>query len=116
MTDKVLIDADLLSAKDMRRARVALGGRDPWELLRGNQEDRAVLIAWCQLSRDNPELTWDAVDEANFGTYVEVTEDEDADRPPEGLTSSNGSRPEKNASKPNASAASRSRSSAASTT
>lgn len=112
---KIRIDADLLTAKDMRRARVALGGRDPWELLRGEQEDRAVLIAWCQLSRDNPGLTWDEVEAMPFGTYVEVEEEEEQ-RPPEGLSSSNGSRPEKTGKTTSGATASRSRSSAASTT
>jgi hypothetical protein len=118
-TKKVLIGGDLLKPQDMRRARVMLGGRDPWELMRGYQEDRTVLIAWCLLSRDNPDLTWDEVDDQTFGEFVEVPADDDNDddeRPPEGPSSSNGSRPEKQSVKTTDATPSKSRSSAASTT
>jgi len=87
-TKKVPIDGDLLKPIDFRRARVMLGGRDPWELYRGHQEDRTVLIAWCLLSRDNPDLTWDEVDSQTFGEFVEVPDDwgtddeEGAETPP----------------------------------
>jgi hypothetical protein len=126
-TKKVPIDGDLLKPQDMRRARVMLGGRDPWKVMRGYQEDRTVLIAWCLLSRDNPDLTWDEVDDQTFGEFVEVPaddefvevpadDDDDDERPPEGPSSSNGSRPEKQSAKTTDAAPSKSRSSAASTT
>jgi hypothetical protein len=89
---KVVIDPDLLTPKDFKRARVALGGRDPWELLRGEQqEDRAVLIAWCLLSRDDPDLTFEQLEEAPFGTFVEP--DEAEPDPPTPGPSSNGAAP-----------------------
>ena len=79
---KVPIDGDLLKPKDMRRARVMLGGRDPWDLMRGHQEDRTVLIAWCLLSRDNPDLTWEEVDDLTFGDFVEMPDEEGDDETP----------------------------------
>lgn len=94
---KVQIDADLLTARDMRRARAALGGKDPWEVLRGEQEDRAVLIAWCLLSRDDPTLTVDQIEEMPFGDFVEVDEEEAERPPPEPRSSTNGSGPAKTA-------------------
>jgi hypothetical protein len=106
---KVHVDPDQLGPRDFRRARVALGGRDPWEMLRGHQEDRPVLIAWCLLSRDDPDLTFEDVESWNFGDYVipESFEDEDdGDRPPEAQSSSNGSGPKKTAVRRNANAAS----------
>lgn len=112
---KVEIDADLLTPKDIKRARVALGGRDPWELLRGEQEDRAVLVAWCQLSRDDPTLTFEQLEDLPFGDFVQ-TEDEEPD--PQmtpgpisngsspGTSSVDGSRPELGSVEPDSAAAS----------
>src|SRR5215216_3466295 len=97
---KVQIDPDLLTPGDFRRGRVALGGRDPWEMLRGHQEDRAVLIGWALLSRDDPTLTLEDVDGWNFGAYIygeDEDAEEDADRPPEAPSSTNGSGPNRNA-------------------
>jgi hypothetical protein len=106
---KVHVDPDLLTPRDFRRARVALGGRDPWEMLRGHQEDRPVLIAWCLLSRDDPDLTFEDVESWSFGEYV-IPEDfeveEDGDRPLEVPSSTNGSGPKKTAARRSANAAS----------
>ena len=90
---KVVIDPDLLTPKDFKRARVALGGRDPWEVLRGEQEDRAVLIAWCLLSRDAPDLTFGQLEDAPFGTFVEPDEAEVGPDPQTPGPTSNGSSP-----------------------
>src|SRR5215218_6211529 len=111
---KVHIDPDLLTPGDFRRGRVALGGRDPWDMLRGHQEDRAVFIGWALLSRDDPTLTLDDVDQWSFGSYIladDEPEEEAAGRPPEAPSSTNGSGPKRNAAKPNAKRASASPSS-----
>src|SRR5215218_410058 len=115
---KVHIDPDLLTPGDFRRGRVALGGRDPWEMLRGHQEDRAVFIGWALLSRDDPTLTLEDVDGWPFGAYVAEEEgaEDDSDRPPEAPSSTNGSGPKRNAAKRNDKPVSVSPSSAASTT
>jgi hypothetical protein len=105
--NKVRIDADLLTARDMRRARTALGGKDPWEVLRGEQEDRAVLIAWCLLSRDDPALTLEQVEEMPFGDFIEVDEEEDERPSQEPRSSTNGSGPAKTETTPTAGAASK---------
>jgi hypothetical protein len=88
---KVVVDPDLLTPKDLKRARVALDGRDPWEILRGNQEDRAVLIAWCLLSRDDPGITFEQLEDAPFGTFIES--DEDVPDPPTPGPTNNGTAP-----------------------
>lgn len=91
---RVVIDPDLLTPKDFKRARVALGGRDPFELLQGDrQEDRAVLIAWCQLSRDDPDLSLEQLEETPFGEFIETEAAEGEPDPQTGSPASNGSRP-----------------------
>jgi hypothetical protein len=103
---KVEADPDQLTPRDFRRARVALGGRDPWEMLRGHEEDRPVLIAWCLLSRDDPDLTFDDVEGWSFGQYILTEGEEATDRPPEAQSSTNGSGPKKTAARRSGSAAS----------
>jgi hypothetical protein len=79
---KVTIDSDLLTPRDMKRARVALNGRDPWEVMNGEREDRAVLIAWCLLSRDDPTITFEQLEEMPFGEFIEVEDEEGGSEPP----------------------------------
>jgi len=114
---KIRPDPDLLTPGDFRRARVALGGRDPWEMLGGHQEDQPVLIAWCLLSRDDPTLTFEDVERWAFGQYIlGDDEEEQPGRPPEAPSSTNGSGPKRNDAKQNDKPANVSPSSAASTT
>jgi hypothetical protein len=63
---KVRLDPDLLTFRDMKRARVVLNGRNPWELL-GDPDERGPLIVWCLRSRTDPAFTWDDAEDTNFG-------------------------------------------------
>ncbi|HWD44016.1 MAG TPA: hypothetical protein VHM23_09985 [Actinomycetota bacterium] len=62
---KIRLDADLLTPRDMRRARVALDGRNPFELL-DDPIDRVVLVVWCLVSRDDPSFTWEQAEDVPF--------------------------------------------------
>ncbi|HEY3261849.1 MAG TPA: hypothetical protein VGJ95_16555 [Pseudonocardiaceae bacterium] len=63
---KVRLDPDLLTFRDMKRARVVLGGRNPWELLE-DPDERGILIVWCIRSRTDPAFTWDDAENTSFG-------------------------------------------------
>lgn len=105
---KVVLDSDLLTPGDMKRARVVLGGRNPFELL-DDPIDRVVLVIWCQRSRVDPAFTWAQAEATPFSECVAAGDD----RPPDSEASSSlsGSPPDRsNGTRPK-----RSRSSAAST-
>jgi hypothetical protein len=55
---QIVLDADLLTSRDLLRARAVLGGRNPYELL-SDPIESAPLMIWCLLSRERPDLTWD---------------------------------------------------------
>jgi hypothetical protein len=105
---KIVLDADLLTPADMKRARVVLDGRNPFELL-DDPIDRVVLVIWCMRSRQDPSFTWAQAEATPFGE-VQAAGD---DRPPDSAASSSstGSPPARN----NGNRPKRSRSSAAST-
>lgn len=63
---KVRLDPDLLTFRDMKRARVVLGGRSPWELLE-DPDERGILIVWCIRSRTDLAFTWDDAENTSFG-------------------------------------------------
>lgn len=54
-----------LKPSDLRRARVVLGGRNPSELLEDPLE-APLLILWCLLSREDPTLTWQQMEDLTF--------------------------------------------------
>jgi hypothetical protein len=105
---KVVLDSDRLTPGDMKRARVVLGGRNPFELL-DDPIDRVVLVIWCQRSRLDPAFSWAQAEATPFSECIAAGDD----RPPDSAanSSSTGSPPARsNGSRPK-----RSRSSAAST-
>ena len=74
---KFRLSTDELTPRDIKRARTVLG-RDPWVVFGadaedaedGDQiEDKQSLIAWCLLSREDPDITWDDVLDIPFGTW-----------------------------------------------
>jgi hypothetical protein len=69
---KVRLDPDLLTFRDMKRARVVLNGRNPWELL-GDPDERGILIVWCIRSRTDLTFTWDDAENTSFG-QIEAAE------------------------------------------
>jgi hypothetical protein len=56
--ERITLDPDLLSSRDMLRARVVLDGRNPYEVL-DDPLERVPLIVWCLRSRTDPTFTWD---------------------------------------------------------
>jgi hypothetical protein len=57
-TGQIVLDPDLLNSRDMLCARVALGGRNPYEVL-DDPLERVPLIVWCLVTRTDPAFTWD---------------------------------------------------------
>jgi hypothetical protein len=105
---KIVLDSDQLNTGDMKRARVELGGRNPFELL-DDPIDRVTLVIWCMRSRQDPSFTWAQAEATSFSECIAAGDD----RPPvsEASNSLTGSPPAKS----NGSRQKRSRSSAAST-
>jgi len=71
---KVRLDPDLLTPRDMKRARVILEGRNPFELL-DDPIDRMVLIIWALRSRTDPAFTWAEAEDTPFSD-LDTTGDE----------------------------------------
>ena len=91
LAEKLILSPDSLSNKDMRRARVMLGGRNPWEVL-DEDDNRITLVIWCLKSRTNPDYTWEEADECPFSEFQAP----DDSPPAQGTTqkaSSRGSKP-----------------------
>lgn len=78
---KVRLDPDLLTFRDMKRARVVLDGRNPWELL-ADPDERGILIVWCIRSRTDLTFTWEDAENTSFGQLE--TPDSDEPPPPQG--------------------------------
>lgn len=80
MPDRYALDPDLLTPRDLRRARAnasvreAASGRDPMEMM-NDPLDKTVLTMWCLLSRSDPDLTWDQAEDTQFAAF-------DAPEPP----------------------------------
>jgi hypothetical protein len=55
---RIVLDPDLLTMGDLRRARETLK-RDPAALLDGHLDERATLIVWCVRSRADDSFTWE---------------------------------------------------------
>lgn len=85
---KVVNDPDLLTPRDLSRARKVLG-RDPAELFLF-MEDRTALVIWCTRTRDDPEFTWDQALDTPLSEIV-APPDEEPDPQPASMPASNGS-------------------------
>jgi hypothetical protein len=65
---KLRLTPDLLTPGDLKRARVALGGRSPWELLE-DPLDAMILAIWCFRSRENPDFTFEDAENTPLGEF-----------------------------------------------
>lgn len=74
---RLIVDPEQLTLRDMQRARVMLGGRNPWEILDQGDETRVALIIWCLRSRTDPEFTMDMAMDAPMSEFAR----RDADPP-----------------------------------
>jgi hypothetical protein len=68
MTDKLRLDPENLTPGDLKRAKAALGGRNPWELL-DDPLDAMILAIWCFKSRDNPAFTFEDAENTRLGEF-----------------------------------------------
>jgi hypothetical protein len=68
MTDKPKLSPEELTPGDLKRARVALDGRDPWELLE-DPLDAMVLAIWCLKSRTDPTFTFEQAENTRLGEF-----------------------------------------------
>lgn len=67
---KLRLSIDSLTPRDLIRARVMLGGRDPNEVLAGaDTYERVTLMMWCLKSRTDPAFTWDEALDTPFGEF-----------------------------------------------
>ncbi len=73
-TGKLRPDPDLLTSRDMRRARAMLtelhgdDAPDPYDLVSGSTfEDRMSIIIWCLRSRTDPTYTWEQAEDVPYG-------------------------------------------------
>lgn len=95
--ERLRIDPELLTPRDMLRAKVLLDGRNPYEV--ANDPAEAVpLTIWCLMSRTNPEFTWDQALDFPFSRL-----DMASDEPPPPIGPGGSPGPEPEASKANAS-------------
>lgn len=84
MTDKIALTLKQLTLRDLRRARVALGGRDPFEIMGGgDQLEMAQLIGYCLRSRDDPEYSWEDAEQMEIDEFAWIGDDDD-EPPPTG--------------------------------
>ena len=81
MTDaKIRLDPDLLTPRDLRRARDILKGRNPFELL-DDPIDRLVLITWCLRSREDASFTWEQAEDTPFSAFEQAEPEQDPPTP-----------------------------------
>jgi hypothetical protein len=62
------LDSDELTPNDIKRARVMLKGRNPWEVL-AHEDDMFTLMIWCCKSRTDPSFTWEQAENTPFGEF-----------------------------------------------
>ncbi len=62
------LDADELTPNDIKRARVMLDGKNPWEVL-SHEDDMFTLMIWCLKSRTDPGFTWEQAENTPFGEF-----------------------------------------------
>jgi hypothetical protein len=68
MTEKLRLDPNELTPGDLKRARVALDGRNPWELLE-DPLDAMILAIWCFKSREDPTFTFEDAENVKLGEF-----------------------------------------------
>ena len=93
---KIRVDPSLLTPRDLQRAKVATGGRNPYELLEDPAE-AFPLVLWCLKSRDDPGFTWDQALDTPFADLDMTGEEPD---PPTAPAAGPGASPKKNAAPP----------------
>lgn len=79
---RLVVDPDKICLRDMQRARVMLGGENPWEVL-GNRKDperRIALIIWMLRSRTEPDYTLDDALDAPASSYAMADDDPEPPR------------------------------------
>jgi hypothetical protein len=62
------LDSDELTPSDIKRARVMLNGKNPWEVL-SHEDDMFTLMIWCFKSRTDPSFTWEQAENTPFGEF-----------------------------------------------
>lgn len=65
---KLRLDPEELTPGDLKRARVALDGRNPWELFE-DPLDAMILAIWCFKSREDPTFTWEQAENTRLGEF-----------------------------------------------
>ncbi len=70
---KLVLNPDLLTPRDMMRARVMLEGKNPYEML-DDADNVIVLTIWCLRTRTNPDFTWEDALDTPFSEF-EVPEE-----------------------------------------
>ncbi len=80
--EKLQLNPDLLTPRDMKRARKMLEGKNPYELM-DDPDEAMILTIWCLRSRTDPTFTYDQAENTPFGEF-EVPEQ----GPPETATPS----------------------------
>ena len=68
MTDKIRLDPEELTPGDLKRARVALEGQNPWEMLE-DPIDAMILAIWCLKSRSDPTFTFEQAENTRLGDF-----------------------------------------------
>lgn len=82
-------DAGMLTPNDQRRLRVALGGKDPAEVLSSDQvEDIMQAMVLAMKLRDDPSFTWDQAGDIAVGDVFDMS---GQDREPDPQTAPPGS-------------------------
>ena len=92
MNDKLKLAPEELTPGDLKRARVALDGRNPWEMLE-DPLDAMILAIWCLKSRDDPTFTFEQAENTKLGEF----DMGGASPPPTPGPAANGGSPGKNA-------------------
>lgn len=85
---KLRLDPDELTPGDLKRARVALDGRNPWEMLE-DPLDAMILAIWCLKSRTDPDFTFEQAENTRLGEF----DMGDASPPPTPGPAANGGSP-----------------------
>lgn len=94
---KLRLDPEELTPGDLKRARVALKGRNPWEMLE-DPLDAMILAIWCLKSRTDPSFTFEQAENTKLGEF----EMGDTNPPPTPGPAVNGDSPGNNAKRSSA--------------
>lgn len=78
---KLRLDPNLLTPRDLKRAKVVLDGRNPFDLL-GDPVEAITLTVWCLRSRTDPAYTWDQAEDTPLGEFDMAGEEMEPPAPP----------------------------------